>query len=136
MIGKMMMTAAFAVATLGVPVTAQTTGSGSMGSGSTQSGSMGSGSIGSGSMGSDSTTTGGQTGGQSGSMGSDSSSGGMQSGGGMKTDGMNSSSTRMTRAETASMRRCQAMTPARMMKNKTCTRLQAAHPEMGSPSGM
>ena len=117
---KMMMTAAFAVATLGVPATAQTTGSGSMGGTSTSgtAGGMGSQSdtSTSGSMGG----MGAQSGSQSGSMASDTAMG----------------TPKMTKAQMASAKKCQAMDPARMAKNKTCMKMQKMHPEMMSSGAM
>ena len=41
---------------------------------------------------------------------------------------------KMTKMQMASMKRCQAMTPAKMAKNKTCTKLQQMHPEAMSSS--
>lgn len=114
MMGKMMMTAAFAMATLGAPATAQTTGSGSMG----DTGAMGTGGMEPGRPGG--------TGPQSGTMAAD---GAMD----MRT---HEAPPPLTRSQMASMRRCQAMTPARMARNAACAKMQRAHPDMMAPATM
>lgn len=73
-----------------------------------------------------------------GSMGGDS---GMQSGttpggamGGSMTDGSMAPAHPMTKAQMASMKKCQAMPSAKMMKNKACMKMQSMHPEMTTPA--
>lgn len=95
MIGKTMISAAFAVAALGaVPSVAQMTG---------QSGSMG---------------------------GQDRSMGGSTMGNG----GMSTGMAKMSKSQMATMKRCQAMTSDKMMKNRSCIKLQKMHPEMMNSS--
>ncbi len=42
----------------------------------------------------------------------------------------NGKAMKMTKSQMASMKRCQAMSQARMMKNKTCMSMMKMHPEM------
>ena len=115
---KIMMTAAFALAAIGSPAIAQTSGSGTMSTGSTGSGSNSAGGMQSGKS-TDGTM-------QSGTMSS-----------GMMSDGSMPVALRATlesNSQMAAMKRCQAS--AKAMKSKSCMKMQQMHPDMMSSGAM
>lgn len=72
-----------------------------------------------------------QTTGRSGSMSGQDRS---MNGSAMRDGSMSTGMTKMSKSQMATMKRCQAMTSDKMMKNRSCAKLQKMHPEMMNSS--